>query len=155
MLACYDKEIYYYSNADEDDIDESLFEDISAVDFTKQLREKRAEIEKMDIKDEPFVLVHGDLHGRNILMNGDQVAAVLDWEFAGSYPLSEVLSDGGIDVVEADSEELEEENEVWGGKIRQYIKELVEKRGWEKADVEVLLGEGNRELAVARGEMFP
>lgn len=155
MLASYDKEIYYYSNADEDDIDESLFEDISVANFVEHLREKRAVTEKMDIKDEPFVLVHGDLHGRNILMSGDQVAAVLDWEFAGSYPLSEVLSDGEIDVVEADSKELEEENEIWGGKIREYVEELVEKRGWEKGDVEVLLGEGNRGLAVVRGEMVP
>ncbi|PVH85267.1 hypothetical protein DL98DRAFT_608008 [Cadophora sp. DSE1049] len=156
MLACYDKEIFYYSNADAEDIDESLFDDISIEEFVEQLREKRRSLEEKDIADEPFVLIHSDLHGQNILMKGDQIAAILDWEFAGSYPLSEeALSDGGIDVVDADSEELEEENEVWGGKIREYIGELVGMRGWESKDVELLLGEGNRELGVARGEMVP
>lgn len=42
-------------------------------------------------EDEPFVLVHGDFHGRNIIMRGTQVQAVLDWEFAGAYPLGELL----------------------------------------------------------------
>lgn len=62
---------------------------------------------------------------------------------------------GRLMFLKADSKELEEENEIWGGKIREYVEELVEKRGWEKGDVEVLLGEGNRGLAVVRGEMVP
>jgi aminoglycoside phosphotransferase (APT) family kinase protein len=43
---------------------------------------------------EPFVLIHGDMHGGNILMNGASIAGVLDWEFAGSYPLSDILRRG-------------------------------------------------------------
>lgn len=33
-----------------------------------------------------IVLTHGDLSPRNILIRGDQVVAILDWEFAGFYP---------------------------------------------------------------------
>ncbi|KAK0108274.1 hypothetical protein ONS95_003092 [Cadophora gregata] len=150
MLACYDKEIFYYSNADRDDIDESLFEDISVADFVAQLQERRAALAEKSIADEPFVLIHGDLHGRNILMKGDQIASVLDWDFAGSYPLSETLSDGGIDVVDANSEELEEENCFWDRKIREYIRELVEGRAWSEGDTALLLGGGDP--ALGRGK---
>ena len=58
----------------------------------EQLQNKRQELETGFIaEDEPFVLVHGDFHGRNIIMQGLQVQVVLDWEFAGAYPLSEML----------------------------------------------------------------
>ena len=33
-----------------------------------------------------FVLCHGDLHARNILMNGERVVALLDWEIAVFAP---------------------------------------------------------------------
>lgn len=32
------------------------------------------------------VLTHGDLHGRNILIDGDRVVGLLDWETCGWYP---------------------------------------------------------------------
>lgn len=88
-------------------------------------------------------------------MKGDQIAAVIDWEFAGSYPLSETLSDGGINVVEADSEELDDENTVWDKKIRCFIYELAMERKWEQEDIDLLMGDGNPELGRARSEMFP
>ncbi|KAI3324982.1 kinase-like domain-containing protein [Xylariaceae sp. AK1471] len=172
ILACYDREIYYYSHALAANIDTSLFEKTSVQSFIDQLREKRQAlaVEKMD--DEPFVLVHGDFHGRNILVRGCRIVAVLDWEFAGSYPLSEALSGGGIDVVDPDSEELDEENTVWGRKIRRYIhREVrlrawsrkirryvyreVKSRAWSRDEIDLLLGDGNQELGKARIEMFP
>ncbi len=155
MLACYDKEIYYYTHASEDEIDADLFEDTSIREFIEQLRRKRAALAATDVADEPFVLIHGDFHGRNILMKGNQIAAVIDWEFAGSYPLSETLSDGGINVVEADSKELDDENTVWDKKIRSFIYELAMERQWEQEDIDLLMGDGNPELGRARSEMFP
>ena len=118
ILACYDKEIYYYTHASDHDIDADLFEDTSITVFIEQMRRKRAALAATHIPDEPFVLNHGDFNGRNILMKGDQIAAVIDWEFAGSYPLSETLSDGAIGVVAADCEELDDENTLWDKKIR-------------------------------------
>ena len=32
------------------------------------------------------VFTHGDLHPSNIMVRGDQVVAIIDWEFAGWYP---------------------------------------------------------------------
>lgn len=155
MPACYDKEIYYYTHASDDDIDADFFEDTSITVFIEQLRRKRAALAATDMPDEPFVLTHGDFHGQNILMKGDQIAVVIDWEFAGSYPLSETLSDGGINVVEADSEELDDENTVWDKKIRSFIYELAMERKWEHKDIDLLMGDGNPELGRARSEMFP
>lgn len=108
-----------------------------------------------DIPDEPFVLVHGDLHGRNILVRGDRILAIIDWEFAGSYPLSETLTGGDVDVVDVNSEELEDENTVWAWKIREAIRQEVSRRGWEPNRIALLMGDGNFELGRARGEMFP
>ncbi|KAF7515208.1 hypothetical protein G7054_g14694 [Neopestalotiopsis clavispora] len=155
ILACYDREIHYYTHASADDIYMDLFEDISVPAFVDRLREKRRSLETESIVDEPFVLVHGDFHGRNILTRGNKIVAVLDWEFAGSYPLSESLTSGDIDVVEPDSGELDDENTVWGRKIRAFIKHEVESRGWDRERINMLLGNGNRELGQARTEMIP
>jgi hypothetical protein len=155
ILACYDNKIYYYTHASEDDIDTDLFKDTSVTDFVEQLNKKRAGLAATDMTDEPFVLIHGDFHGRNIMMKGDQVAALIDWEFAGSYPLSESLSDGGINVVEAKSEELDDKNTNWDKKIRRFIRELAIERKWEREDIDLLMGDGDPELGRARSEMFP
>ncbi|KAI1117696.1 kinase-like domain-containing protein [Nemania sp. NC0429] len=173
ILACYDREIYYYSHATAADIDTSLFEKTSIQSFIDQLWEKRQALAKeRTMYDEPYALVHGDLHGRNILVRGSRIVAVLDWEFAGSYPLSETLSDGDMEVVDADSDEQDEENTVWGRKIRCYIRREVwsrklrryirrcirrgkSPRVWNRHEIALLLGDGNRELGIARTEMCP
>ncbi|PTB71143.1 hypothetical protein M440DRAFT_1366194 [Trichoderma longibrachiatum ATCC 18648] len=155
ILACYEREIAYYSHADEEDIEQDLFEDVSASDFIKRLQQKRDSLATIDMEDEPFTLVHGDFHGRNILTKGDQILGILDWEFAGSYPVSETLSGGGIDVVEAESEELDDENTLWDRRIRDFIREEAVARHWEGDKLDLLLGNGNLELARARVEMFP
>ncbi|KAI1738446.1 kinase-like domain-containing protein [Xylaria scruposa] len=156
ILSCYDREIYYYTHAPGKDIDEDLFVDVSVRDFVEELREKRKALSETDIVDEPFVLAHGDFHGRNILARGDQITAVLDWDFAGSYPLSETLSyNGDVNVVEMESEELYNENLTWGGKIRVFVQDEVVRRSWDQSRIDLLMGDGSSELGVARMEMFP
>jgi aminoglycoside phosphotransferase len=82
----------------------------------QQLRDERLQLEtSFFAEDEPFVLVHGDFHGRNIIMRGSQVQGVLDWEFAGAYPLSELLGGGiGVDILEVDDDESDRENTLAG-----------------------------------------
>lgn len=157
VLACYDREICYYSQAPQHGIaiDSDLFIDTSVQDFVVQLQKKKDSLAAADIANEPFALVHGDFHGRNILADGGRVLAVLDWEFAGSYPLSETLSGGGIDVVEAVSEELDEENTVWNREIRGLIAREVARRGWEQGEIDLLMGDGNPEVGRAREEDVP
>ncbi|KAF4460116.1 kinase-like domain [Fusarium albosuccineum] len=38
------------------------------------------------MKDHEIVLTHGDFDPRNIIVQGDKVAAILDWELSGYYP---------------------------------------------------------------------
>ncbi|KAI1258863.1 kinase-like domain-containing protein [Xylariaceae sp. FL1019] len=155
ILACYDREIYYYSHASAEDLDSDLFQDHSVQSFIGQLQERRRELALKDIADEPFVLVHGDFHARNVLVRNDQIVAILDWEFAGAYPLSETLSGGDVEVVDATSQELDEENTIWGQKIRDFLSLEVKSRGWHQGTISAILGDGNKDLGLARTEMYP
>ncbi|KAI0408730.1 kinase-like domain-containing protein [Xylaria palmicola] len=155
ILSCYDREIYYYSHAKDGVIDADLFTEVTVQDFVETLKQEREAFTTKDIDDEPFVLVHGDLNGRNILAQGDKITAILDWDFAGSYPLGEALTGGDLQVLEIDSEESYDETVAWESKIRRYIQDEVEKRGWEQSHINTLLGDGNAELGKARMEMFP
>lgn len=156
ILACYDKEIYYYTHASASDIDSRLFKVTSLEDFVQQLRDKKHQLETSFVaEDEPFVLVHGDFHGRNIIMHGTQVRAVLDWEFAGAYPLSELLGGMGVDVMEVNDDESEEENALWSREIERMVEETARQRGWDTKELALLLGNGDPVLGTARTEMFP
>ena len=91
VLACYDKEIYYYTYALESDIDEIFFDSVSRDVFIKSLQETRDRLASSPatfLPEQPYTLVHNDLNRRNVMMRDKKIAAVLDWEFAGSYPLS-------------------------------------------------------------------
>lgn len=154
VLSGYDREIYYYTHATDEDIDADFFTEVSVDEFVEELRQKRHALSTTNIVDEPFVLVHGDIHGGNILVCGDRIMAVLDWDFAGSYPLSETLS-GDVYVVEMRSEELYNENMTWGRKIRAFVQQEVVRRSWDQSRIDLLMGVGNDELAMARMEMFP
>lgn len=158
MLACYDKEIYYYLNGSEEDIDQDFFEDVPKEDFIKSLQDTRQSIAEDDTAfqpEEPFVLVHGDLHGRNIMMKDGHIEAILDWEFAGSYPLSELLGGMGVDVLEAEDDEGEVENNSWSEVIVKLAGEIAKSRDWDDRRLGLLVGDGNLELQKARVEMFP
>jgi hypothetical protein len=156
VLACYDKEIYYYTHAAASDIDESFFESTPLPKFVHSLEETRKSISnEMSQPDEPFVLVHGDFHGRNIIMNCTEVSAVLDWEFAGSYPLSELLDDNGISVLECEDTHSADENMEWCDRILECVGDVARRRGWKEEDVDLLVNGRNEALQLARGEMFP
>lgn len=134
-----------------------MFEDTSVEDFIQELRTTR---EKISLEagtlcpNEPFVLVHGDLQGRNIMMKRTTIAAVLDWEFAGSFPLSEITSEG-VEVLEMEDEAQEEECFKWFHRINDMVIEEAKSRGWAKRDVEVLASGGDPTVQGARVEMFP
>ena len=158
VLACYDKEIYYYSHAAEEDIEDGFFGEVSVEAFVKTLQATRQSIADDDtafVPDEPFVLVHGDLHGRNIMMKDGRIEAILDWEFAGSYPLSELLGGTGVDVLEMETEEDVDENEKWSDVILELVGEIARSKAWEERRLALLLGSGNYELQKARVEMVP
>lgn len=158
VLACYDKEIYYYSHAAEEDIEDGFFSEVWVEAFIKTLQATRQSIADDDtafVPDEPFVLVHGDLHGRNIMMKDGRIEAILDWEFAGSYPLSELLGGMGVDVLEMETEEDVDENDKWSETIVELVGEIARSKGWDEARLALLLGNGNYELQKARIEMIP
>lgn len=121
----------------------------------QQLRDKKGQLEtSLVAEDEPFVLVHGDFSGRNIIMHGTQVQAVIDWEFAGAYPLSELLGGMGVDVMEPDEHNFEE-SVLWSRTIVRMVGETARKRDWDAKELALLLGDGDRVLSFARMEMFP
>jgi hypothetical protein len=111
------------------DMNPDLFEVTSLEDFVQQLRDKKRQLETSFVaEDEPFVLVHGDFRGRNVIMHGTQVQAVLDWEFAFALPLSELLGEMGVDVMEVYDYESEEENALWSREIVCRVEETETKK---------------------------
>ena len=93
------------------------------------------------------MLVHGDFHGRNIIMQGSRVQAVLDWEFAGGGI--------GVDILEVNDEESDRENTLWSREIVHEVGETARKRGWDAKELALLLGSRDPVLGYARTEMFP
>lgn len=57
--------------------------------------------------DEPSVVIHADLHCRNIMMQGIRLVGVSDWEFSEVYLLSKIET--WVDVREMMDDETEEE----------------------------------------------
>ncbi|TAQ90757.1 hypothetical protein B7494_g932 [Chlorociboria aeruginascens] len=160
LLAYYDKEIQYYSNGS---LDEFQYRDLidderKRKNWIAQLKIKRQKLESWKTAKEPFVLDQGDFRGQNILMKDGVVAAVLNWGFAGSYPLSEVSDETYIEVLKItldSSEEDENENDYWVRKIRRLIFKGAKDRGWEGDDLKLLMGGGNPVVSHVRIEMFP
>ena len=148
VLAYYDKEIYYYAHAPESAFDVDRFKLDSRAQFLQRLQEGKSSI-KADVDAtepyEPFVLCHSDLQARNIMMKGTDIAAIIDWEFAGSFPLSELV-DAGVEVMEMVDEETEAERLHWCSKIRTRVEHVARERGWEQSDIELLVSEGNSTL---------
>ena len=158
VLANYEKEIHYYLYAQEEDIDMDFFEDVSKDDFIMTLQDERYDLldnENAFLPEEPFVLVHGDFHGRNIMMKEGRIQAVLDWEFAGFYPLSELLGCTGVDVLEVETDEDEDENNRWSELIVKLAGEKAMSRGWDDRRLGLLLGDGDPNLQKTRIEMVP
>ncbi|KAF2774314.1 hypothetical protein EJ03DRAFT_4582 [Teratosphaeria nubilosa] len=103
---------------------------------------------------EPFVLCHNDLQARNILMDGTEMAGVIDWEFAGAYPLSALNSDGfeALEIVDGASQE---ECLAWTSRISTLVVEIARERAWAERDVRLLESGGDPELQAVRVEMMP
>lgn len=80
---------------------------------------------------------------------------MLNWEFAGIYPLSEVLAGTGIDVVEMEDDETIDEAWEWSDRIVALVEGRARARGWDEEKVKLLVGHGNAELQAARLEMLP
>ena len=158
VLACYDKEISYYSHAPNTDFDESLSDSVARGDFIKTLQETRDRLALSTptfLPEQPFTLVHNDLSGRNIMMRDKKIVAVIDWEFAGSYPLSEMLGGRGVDLLEMVDSETEEECSAWSLRVEELVAVAARAKGWDEQKVELLVGAGNDELGLARMEMVP
>ena len=157
MIACYDKEIYYYTNVSAEDLDEDLFETTSKekfIEFLRTTRDKLISDVSSFLPQEPFALMHGDFCGRNIMVHNGSISAVIDWEFAGSYPLSELLGGMGVELFEQEDDNLLEYRQ-WSDRIRDAIVEKARSRGWDEDRVALLVGPGNRELQLASIEMIP
>jgi aminoglycoside phosphotransferase (APT) family kinase protein len=155
VLAYYDKEIVYHSQAPDSDIESELFEETSLPEFLEFLRTSRERIEADVFKfqeDEPFVLIHGDLAPRNIMVKGCQIVAILDWEFAGFFPLSLSPEPG---IFEMDEDDEWDEFSKWKNRCRDLSEEIAQHRGWSSQDIELMLSYGNPEMHEARSEMVP
>ena len=171
ILACYDREICYYKRATIAEIIESGFEATpsSIADFVLELQAEqetlRGSFTSFDAIDaEPLVLVHDDFHSRNLLVREGHLVGVIDWEFSGVYPLSELL--GPISIVqvsevyrgettEDENDPWEEEEDTWHQQYRAEVERVVRERGWKEEDIKTVMGEGHRVLQTARFIMFP
>ena len=88
------------------------------------------------------------------MVHNGHISAVIDWEFAGSYPLSELLGGVGVELFELEDDNLLEYGQ-WSDRIRDAIVEKVRGGGWDEDQVALMGGPGNRELQLARIEMIP
>ena len=88
-------------------------------------------------------------------MKDETIAAIIDWEFAGSYPLGELLGGVGVNVLEMESDEDEIENNKWSEIIVNLAGDIARARGWEEENIALLVGDGDPELGKARIEMVP
>jgi hypothetical protein len=61
----------------------------------------------------------------------------------------------GVDVVEPDDDDSEEENALWSRTIVRRIEETARQRGCDAKELVLLLGDGDPVLGEARTEMFP
>ena len=125
MVACYDKEICYYTNASAEELDEGLFETTPKEHFIESLRTCRdrlfSDISSF-LPQEPFALMHGDFCGRNTTVHDGHISAVIDWEFAGSCPLSELLGGVGGELFELEDDNLLEYRQ-WSDRIKDGVVE--------------------------------
>ncbi|KAI9656749.1 MAG: hypothetical protein M1821_003388 [Bathelium mastoideum] len=162
ILSCYDREIYYYTHANEDDIIAEAFQHTSVADFVEKLKIERQALADDDsvcrgIDVEPRVLVHEDFHARNILVRDGHLAGILDWEFSGAYPLSELLGPIAVFQISLPGEDRypEEEELRWEARYRHDVEAVVRQRGWTSDDIMVIMGNRHPILEKARRVMFP
>lgn len=138
------------------------FENVTVAEFIESLKLEKENVSKdvqlsqtLDV--EPRVLVHEDFHAGNMLVHDGSLVGVVDWEFSGVYPLSELL--GAIQLIQVSppcrSEGTEEEEAKWDGRYRQDLGKIVRQRGWTEENIETLLGGGWPAFQKVRTVMFP
>ncbi|OJJ87362.1 phosphotransferase family protein [Aspergillus glaucus CBS 516.65] len=167
IQACYDREISFYTHAGEADLEPiaEAFEETSVSSFISQLQRERDAILEDDsvfqkIDAEPLVLVHEDFHSSNMLVLDGHLVGVLDWEFSGVYPLSELLGAAAILQISGprryENEEWTEQEEMkWQGHYLEEIQRVTRQRGWTEQDITTVMGGGHYILQKARSVMFP
>lgn len=137
FLGCYEKEIFYNTKTDKIE----TWYGTCAKSHGRELEKQRKALSYAEIIDEPFVFIHGDFHGRNIMVKDGRISGVIGWEFAGSYPLSQVFFEG-LTFVGSYSDEDEykfyHENKLWEGEVREYMIRLARKRNWEEHHIDML-----------------
>ncbi|KAM5435501.1 hypothetical protein McanMca71_006961 [Microsporum canis] len=159
-------DIHYYAHGG-NDIEKAFFTRTPLPQWIEHLKSERQAIaagEKADvyrlIDEEPICICHGDFSTSNILVREGNVVGVIDWEFAGTYPLSEVL--GPMDIISlaekhyhAGRDAAEEESEKWNKKVLVDIEAVARQRSWSEKDVKVLMRGSHGIFAKAQFEMFP
>jgi len=120
VLACYDREIYYYEVMGYERRRSGKAVPKQRIEELTSEKKAVAADKNSYAVDEPFVLCHGDLNGRNIMVRGTEIVAVLGWDFAGFFPLSEIFVGGG-NLVEAKNEAWKKENAKWVAKIQELV----------------------------------
>jgi len=110
------EKLYHEHTTPEDEMDQQSFED------KKSALSELLELSSVQIDDEPIVMCHGDLHGRNIIMDGVNVCAIIDWEFGGYYP-----SSVAYDLPELTSGTDTDDDEDWDGVFRAMLSEKMKK----------------------------
>lgn len=73
------------------------------------------------------------------MVRDKRICAVLDWEFAGAYPLSQLV-DTGVDVLEMETDEDEDEDFLWSHRISDLVEGRAKERGWEDGKIKTLIG---------------
>ncbi|CZR54137.1 uncharacterized protein PAC_04020 [Phialocephala subalpina] len=53
---------------------------------SQEIEEKYQELKNNFPKSEPYILTHGDLNLSNIMVKGDKIEAIIDWEYSGYLP---------------------------------------------------------------------
>lgn len=146
------------------DIPDDAFDHTSVAAFVAQLQKERETLAAQapypfaQIDAELRVLVHGDFHAGNILVRDGHLVGVVDWEFSGTYPLSELL--GAIAILQISGpverdDMMEEEEDRWHARYLVEVERAVRKRAWSDKNIATLIGSRHLILQKARSVMFP
>lgn len=158
--------MYYYTHGGED-IEKAFFTRTSLPEWVEHLRNERSQLAAGErdrdllkaIDSQPIGINHGDFNTGNILVRGCRVVGVIDWEFAGAYPLSNIL--GPMDIISlseesyrADPDAAQAEDLQLNRRVVEVIEAVARKRGWANKDVLALVAESPGILSMAGFEMI-
>lgn len=94
-----------------------------------------------------------------MLAHEGRLVGVVDWEFSGTYPLSELVGPIAILQISGLADErddmTEQEEDRWHARYLEELERIIKEREWKDEDVSTLMGGGHRMLHKARSIMFP